>query len=295
MGRRTDWPFYSIHNDELFFLGKPLSKEFLDEVESVYQTFIVPETDDWHTLASFWFTIQNTQIRMERIRNFSTNVTKLSTNDLLDVEQLTLASSKPVGRQFTLFGEVNNIIRRNNLNQHEDLYSSAINFFIQQGGPAGVVAKYLDNPLSYRDIIVRDVAHVAHKLASMYYLTLGGDQPLLTIDRHVARQIKNFHVPIETKYVSGHYRSAGNGKRWVVETPSGNLYKRLEKETLNALTSLHGPVHDFLFASGTLHGGRATTLLWYPGYKFARGLSLQRNLSKETIQRIIAPPYGVGR
>ncbi|MGV8162060.1 MAG: hypothetical protein ACP5N2_01860 [Candidatus Nanoarchaeia archaeon] len=230
------------------------------------------------------------------------NIKNLSIDELYDAKAIMNAAKSTVqNNQLSLdFNGTKSDVRTTSEYYHitktHDIFSSALDFVKKEGKNGGimeVVRKYMDDPLEYRKHMVKNVMHMGDKLASMWYLCLGGDDSILTLDRHVCRQLVNLGVELNSKYSLGNVRSTGRaGKRKIVETLTGKKYAAVESHAL-ALLEQHNVGEDYsAFMIGDhLHGGLITTLFWWQGVKHHRKYGLNPITDENKLRLLFKTKY----
>jgi len=262
-------------NRELLFLGEPLPKRALDEVRNIYSRHVIPKLSERYCLESIIFALANEDIRLERISGFCKNLKKLSLKQLYDPRHVFEAATM-INNAAKSYSFSNDSTKEHNYaaKNFQNMLESAIEFIKSEGGSVAAANKYLSEPKGYRKHIVKNTQGIGEKLASAWYMHLGGDGEILTLNKHVCMQASNIGVNIS--------RDALKGKK----------YLETEENIINLLNEIGlGKKYPELLGAKGLNGSMVTTLFWWMGVKNDAGYDMQLYFDSETLGKIFPIPY----
>ena len=272
--------YFSVADGRLCYFGIPLEETgLLQESRDVLDKLTLPgrlirergfsedtERVCWISLA---FCIANQAINFERPVKFSRELCKYG---LEYVSEDAFVHDKAL---------------EHNLLWPENRYKPAFDFLKSlHGGIAQFASDYLLNPSAYR----RELIHpkwISSKTASFWYLCLGGNQ-LLTLDRHLFRQLAGLGVPISNPhfYIPKLRKNGRSKGKSVIVKPSLEEYEQIEHDALLFLSR-------FPSFTGEHIGDMATSLFWTAGAEGKRkGAFCQWNkrTNSEQMQLFTEPP-----
>jgi len=148
----------------------------------------------------------------------------------------------------------------------ENRYKLVFDFLKEYSGGIGQFASdYLLNPFEGRRELTLP-KWVSNKTASFWYLCLGGNQ-LLTLDRHLFRQLAGLGVPVSNPhfYIPKLRKNGKSKGKSVIDTPSTEEYERVEKYSLDFLSQF-----PELLSDGKVDGALATSIFWAAGAEAKR-------------------------
>jgi hypothetical protein len=246
VGRITFHTDFSRPNNTLLYKGKPLSDELLNESRRIYQGHLVTENNPRAYYESLLFCIASQGIAYERPIRFIRSMRNDSLDDLADPSHLegrAMEAGLPWPQR----------------------YHTAL-AYIHRKGIEHYAEQILTNPHETRLELAKANVFIGVKTSSFWHLTLGGTK-LLTIDRHVLRDLYMLGVSVDPSYLVSQERKSGATKGVKVpKTLRKKEYIRLEQEALAFFCDEWALLDD----DGDVNGGLLTALFWGEGAQRAR-------------------------
>jgi len=278
----------------LLFLRKPLTTELIEESKNIHSLHVIPELSERYSLESILFTLANRDIRYERVQGLSRNIRNLGIEQLYNPGSVfDAATTRTLSGVKDLFGIESVNEQKHTTKTFKNIFAPAIEFMKAEGGALNVAQNYLNDPKEYRRYLVKNVKEMGEKLASMWYLCLGGDGEIMTLDRHVCRQAANIGADIGEEFYLGKVRSAGKrGIMNLIETMHGKRYIDKENEIINILKDI-GIDKKYVEFSGSqgINGTMITAMFWWIGVKHHRRYKINEHFSKSTLIKLFPSPY----
>lgn len=171
-------------------------------------------------------------------------------------------------------------------NRFEPFYDYAGN----NGGIAKLAQDYIDNPQEVRQSI-DDIKWLGLKTASLWYVCLGGNGSIITLDVHNTRQSAGLGITIPDRYYAPKKRLSGNSRgRTDLWQISGKDYVRVENDLIGLFRKSRLVERNpaMLNECGDIDGSFVSALLWWPSTMHSRGESFNQ-LSLFSESRFFSP------
>tara|TARA_Y100000034_G_scaffold129998_1_gene187484 strand:+ start:2264 stop:3217 length:954 start_codon:yes stop_codon:yes gene_type:complete len=274
-GSRTR-SIFSYQNNEILLNGTKISKRDIEDIKAIKEKHIIPLNNEIYQYESLIWVISNQRVMYEEALKFMIkDIHGLPLNELKDPETVYSKAKKGV-------------LKWLQQNKFEPLFE----YMKNKGGIEKVVGEFIENPFEMRDEISK-IKWIKNKSASLWYLTLGGDDSLIILDTHLSRQVASLGIDIPKEVIEGYIIQSGNnkGKRGRRSLSKGQ-YQRVEKDLTKILMSSNTVKRfskEFINKDGKLNGCFTSIFLWWMAVQSYRNENLRQLNLLDLSDKFVSP------
>jgi hypothetical protein len=238
----------------IYFNGTPIQKSYLwEEANATLDAHRIRTMDERRVLEALLFTYATKIQESKRVFSCIINTHGESEDNLWDAEWWLDRPEKPF------------VIKRDQPLEETLIYRMLDMAQRYRGNMVDLANRFLADPVVVREELC-ELPGVGPKVASLFYLVIGGREQLLTMDRHIYKIFYGFGLDVPEKVGDPQPRTTGVNKgRRIPEALGIGKYREIEESALKLFATVDG-FHEGKVVDSSF----ATALFWLAGRRRSR-------------------------